>query len=541
MLNCKWLKSFLFLLILELIVPLSCKNPFETDAPEDTGLPSEEFDGTGVLTDEPDEDEQNENSGKSEKGTVIFKLNVEFEEVQIAHESDGSSVTLWVTGEYEKYWWYMSDNPIGSERFCTVDFAGFAENVYPLVFFAQKNDRIYSGIVYIGFDGECFSFSDNRRTILPQFYVSAFSDISVSAEKLSDGSTNLFSFANYTEFSNKRFVLTPGEYTFKVNARINKLKFCGEYTALVSEGINRMEMCVNLLENQGTEAGELNVQGRIILDYEPECISVKLYKKQQENFLIVSEEMDKIKLNVCSAEAGAYSFSYIHSDLEPGIYWIRIDVKDENHNQSSYYGDYVYIESEISSKKEIKIESFYKIYTVTYDYMGGFYTGENPVNHLSSFDTLILPEKEKMMKFQSVFSGWYYDKEFQNKCPEILAPGTVGENLKLYALWTPAEDTIPYNKGLLETSIMKLSITENELIINLPSENRGDVILVDLQNSAGETLGLKIKDIILQENNYSICTILPQLYEDLYTITLYGYKDNIHTFYEKQLIKLYTN
>lgn len=547
MLNRKTLNYCCLFLLAVTMILFACRNPFESDPPEIKDLPAEDFNGTGVqvITDDEKNDKADVSSDDKGSGTLVLQLGTVIEEIQIINSFEGKTVTLSVTNEYEKYEWYMADNLITTLASCELDFSCFVQNMYPVVLYAFKNGKMYSGMVYICYDGENFLINDNFRTILPQFFVTSFTDISVVVKAAADDSTNLFSFKNYSDFKTKRYSIKPGIYNLEVTAQLNQLKFRGETKIEISEGLNRVDVIMqrtdlDLQEVQKTGALKLDVN--VNWKYELDFTELYLYKKEGDEFDLVDYADSKNgKMEVKTLSPFEKSIQYNVVNLVPGVYWLRINVGNNVQKMYSYYADFVYIDSEITSYKEVKIDSFFTMYSIEYDYTGGFYTGDNYINKLSSFDTLVLPDKTNMIKYKNVFSGWYFDSAFTEKCPETITPGLINKNIKLYAAWTAGEDSLPFNTSLIKSAALQVDYSDGILFIKMPSPESMDLYIMDLTDSYGETYGIKAENIIIQENSLEISAILPSLDENLYTITLLGYKENLLSVHEKQLIKLSTN
>lgn len=570
------MKKMLFVVFCTFLVFFSCKNLTNDELLEKTEKESE------VIVENNDDkkdihggDEQSENSKSEEneergengeklpEGETVcidIKLNFEQNDIDFEVEKNGTKLSLSCKGLYDDYEWYMGTQILSKRENCEIDFNGFEKNIYPIVLFARRNSIVYSSVYYANFLGIKFG-EKSSRTVFPEMSNSHIRNIHLEIVDLNSSEVILKDFADYDSFISDKFDLYEGLYSVSVTAQIGNRIFCGNEEINVEKNQTEysIQMDINSFETDDSEKGGLCISAYFMTKNLIVDSDYSLYQKKDEKFILYS--MDKVvggNLNLIDGEneyAGFKGIQFSLNDIDSGDYWLRINGITVDGKEKCYQVEYIYIDGNQKSEKIFEICDFFDMYTIDYDFGGGFFTGKNLTTKYSSFDSLSFPNEKEMIKPGYTFSGWYFDKELSEKADCFYGAGVFSSSLNLYAGWQKNEiDSDEVEISVLENSKILVNSMDKKIQISFPLEkkkaqeikNNTDLLTVKLYDKKNVLIGFGIQNIDWKDGKvfFEMICDLKKNENYLVEINVYnpvvlsnGFKMNEIIFCDKQLIQ----
>ena len=514
-----------------------------------------------------DNEEENKDDTKSEEDFQVceivnasFELEFEQNDIEFEIEKNDTKICLTCKDYYDDYEWYMGTRILSNMEYCEIDFAGYEKNVYPIVLFARKNGIVYSNVYYVNYSGTNF-VEQSSRTIFPVMQNNNIGKIHLEIVDLNSDKLILKDFEDYNNFKSEVIELNEGLYSVSVSAQIGNRTFCGNDKINVEKNqlVYSILMELNSFEAQGIEKGMLNISAYFMTKNQIVDANYSLFQKKDDKFILYSmDKLDGGNLILIDGEneyTGFKGFHFSLDDIEPGDYWLRVNGITSDRKEKCYQVEYIYIEENQKSEKIIEISDFFDMYTISYDFAGGFFTGKDLTTQYSSFDSLSFPDEKQMVYPGYKFTGWYFDKELSNKAESGYGAGIFASELNLYAGWQKLDDSSnEKEKTCLENSKIQVTSVNKNFIISFPLEKKiaqeiesnSDLLTIKLYDKKNALIGFAIQNIDWQNENVSfemICDLKKNEYY-LMEINVYnpvvlrnGFKMNEKIFCDKQLIK----
>ena len=466
---------------------------------------------------------------------VNFSLSADIHDLQIKVEKNANSYFLSAEEDYESYCWMMGDLLLSNEKAFTLDASAFASDSYPLVLFAQKGEILYSSEVYLTLDNKA-------RTILPAFNKTELSDLTLKIYALSDNEI-LFAEESLTSealldsslaLDEVELSFSPGSYRFELSAKVNGFQlYDSQYKLLEANKNYKIDFSLKaknfISSNDGVKSSKIDIVNYFMSDLQVADATVTLYKYDDGKFSLY--DLKSVKdgnLFFYKGQSAYENKKYVRytSEVEPGIYWFRCDALTSDGKNASYNMEIVYASAGKTSCKILETEAFYKLYSINYDYCGGFYIGDKSVSQAASFDSVIFPTEEEMFRPGYKFSGWYYEADYKNSAASGLQMGSLKKELTLYAKW------LPYNQATAQDVNEKcqhIYIEETEDFIELKITDAGydELYVVEVYNSAGKLYNVDYSDISLSGGECSVTLSFRCRKNEAYLISVDAFENTV--------------
>lgn len=520
---------------------------------------NDDNDKKDIVAGEEKKDDENETQ-TYDVVNVSIKLNFEQNDIDFEIEKKGTQLSLTCKDSYEDYEWYMGTNLLSNIDKCRIDFNGYEKNVYPIVLFARKNEIVYSSVYYVNFSGTKF-VEQSSRTVFPEMSDSYIRNIHLEIADLNSDELISKDFENYDDYKAEILELNKASYKVSVSAQIGNRNFYGCDDIIVDDNQSEYTIQMNLIsfETNVSKNGSLNISAYFMTKNKISDAYYSLYQKKDEKYELYS--MDKVNggnlifIDGENEYAGFKGIQFSLNDIASGDYWLRIDGSTIDGKKKCYQFEYIYIEENQKSEKVIEICDFFDMYNISYDFDGGFFTGENLITQYSSFDSLSFPDKEKMIKPGYEFAGWFFDKELTEKAVNFYEAGNFSSSLNLYAGWEKIENYLEEENDIsLKNSKIQVAEENKTFKISFPLENNiaqeiknnSDLLTVKLYDKKNILIGFTIQNMSFDEGKVSfeiICDLKKSEYY-LVEINVYnpvvlknGFEINKKIFFDKQLIR----
>lgn len=500
------MKNKIIILSLFSLLLSACKNPF-------VGLVSPD---DARIADENSEDDNDIKNLR--KSVVTFNSYLKSEDISITFSVEGNTVTVSVNENFDSYEWHIGDVIFSKEQKTVIDFSSFAEGIYPVVVYTQREGKLYSAEInftknedsifaesFVGLPNE----NNSNRTVFPSIKENELTDIKLEItdeekEIIGKGNWN-----NFSNFSKSKISIDFGEYNFKITAKHKNLTVNFEKKIEINSEEQIVDVYFTFTKLSGIDTGGIDISVYFKTDYVVSDAIVSIYKNTNSGYkLYATDSVANGKLRFENGKNENAGFKYIQYKLDSmdyGIYWLRVDCIAANETKAGYYVDYIHVASGETSKISTAISSLFDLFKVEYNNNGGFYLGNSLMTTVSQFDNFVLPNENEMLKPGYSFGGWFFDKEFLLPY-SVNGIGAVNGDLILYAKWSPNNQTeIRGGVGLIKESLISIDEKVDGIEISFLLNKVSNLICIDVYDSEGRSLNTEYDYIEKGENN--ICSV----------------------------------
>lgn len=525
---------------------------------EETAVDSEKDSKELTVQDTGTNEEKN---AIQNKAIVTFNSCFVFEDIIINSKINGYVVSFTVNKEANFYEWHIGDVIFSNSKICEIDFSAYVDGIYPIVLYSQIGDVIYSSFInVIKQDGiittdTITSKNAINRTVFPNVNKNELTQIKLEITSGENVVVGKGSWSNYTDFSKTKISIKYGIYTFTITARHKQNNVFFQKQIEIDKEMQVVDVNFQFEKMSGTETGVIDTLIYLKNEYNFSDVIISLYKKNNDNFVLYNTGSLKYgQLDLCKGK-NDYSdyqyFEYVLSDVDYGVYWLRIDCILANGTKGCYYVDYVYVASGENCKIETKVDNFFDLFTIDYKNNGGFYIGDSLMTKVSQFDNLIVPDEKLMVKPGYEFVGWFLDKNMVLPFKKN-GIGNIQQDTVLYAKWDLIQgNEVENGVGLVSNSKIRLEEKSDGISLEFLMEMKADLITIEAFDSDGRILTTDINYIEKGENDiYSADISFRCRKNDIYMVeisafkTSYGtdsciYKEKMYT--QKQIFKALYN
>ena len=307
---------------------------------------------------------------------------------------------------------------------------------------------------------------DSCRTVLPDADLSQFTNFILKGTKQGESEQTLGSWDSLNLMQNATIAASTGSWTFTLTAKQNGSTFSGTVQKEITTGKNSLSFTLSLTD-VGTGKGSFS----ITVDFSSAENATSVTK-----VIETLENLDGTAVSGFNAQTltpSENTVTFTQNNITAGTYRAKIifyNTQNGTDVELATYRELVEVSTGLTSSANRTLESFYELYTITYNLNGGSLpAGTTLIETISKKSAFTLPA---LTRDYYTFAGWYTDENCTDGHEITQIHSNTASNVTVWAKFTPINYTITYviNGGTNEENAITSYTIEDNVTLPTPEK-----------------------------------------------------------------------